>query len=310
MLRMGRPPRAGGDPHRGGRQGVLHGRRRQAAGRDRRLRPHRRRACSRSSGLHRLIRDIPKPVIAAVNGYAIGGGHVLHVLCDLSIAAETARFGQAGPRVGSFDAGFGSAYLARVVGEKGARDVVPVQALRRGHRRALGPRERGRPGRPADGRGEGVGRGDRREEPDGDAVPQAVVQRRHRPPGGAVQPRDVRARPLRGVPRGHGGGETRSRRSAARLRRPRPGGGSDDGEAGREDRDRHRGRAGHRPGHRGEARRGGRHRRGDGRQRGHGEGDRGGDRRGRDRVRRHVARGRSRRWWRRCAASSAGSTCS
>ena len=72
---------------------------------------------------HRLIRDVPKPVIAAVNGIAIGGGHVLHVLCDLSIAAESARFGQAGPRVGSFDAGFGATYLARVVGEKRAREV-------------------------------------------------------------------------------------------------------------------------------------------------------------------------------------------
>ncbi|MGH8791644.1 MAG: enoyl-CoA hydratase-related protein [Stackebrandtia sp.] len=71
--------------------------------------------------LHRMIRDVPKPVIAAVNGVAVGGGHVLHVLCDLSIAAEHARFGQSGPRVGSFDAGFGSAYLARVVGEKRAR---------------------------------------------------------------------------------------------------------------------------------------------------------------------------------------------
>jgi len=73
--------------------------------------------------LHTLIRDIPKPVIAAVNGYAIGGGHVLHVLCDLSIAADTARFGQTGPRVGSFDAGFGTAYLARAIGEKRAREV-------------------------------------------------------------------------------------------------------------------------------------------------------------------------------------------
>jgi dihydroxynaphthoic acid synthetase len=73
--------------------------------------------------LHKLIRDIPKPVIAAVNGVAVGGGHVLHVLCDISIASETARFGQAGPRVGSFDAGFGSAYLARVVGEKKAREM-------------------------------------------------------------------------------------------------------------------------------------------------------------------------------------------
>jgi 2-ketocyclohexanecarboxyl-CoA hydrolase len=73
--------------------------------------------------LHRVIRDVPKPVIAAVNGVAIGGGHVLHVLCDITIAAEHARFGQAGPRVGSFDAGFGSAYLARILGEKRAREV-------------------------------------------------------------------------------------------------------------------------------------------------------------------------------------------
>jgi naphthoate synthase len=73
--------------------------------------------------LHRMLRDIPKPVIAAVNGVAIGGGHVLHVLCDLSIAAEHATFAQSGPRVGSFDAGFGSAYLARVVGEKRARQI-------------------------------------------------------------------------------------------------------------------------------------------------------------------------------------------
>ena len=73
--------------------------------------------------LHRLLRDVPKPVIAAVNGVAIGGGHVLHVLCDISIASETARFGQVGPRVGSFDAGFGTTYLARVVGEKRAREM-------------------------------------------------------------------------------------------------------------------------------------------------------------------------------------------
>ncbi|MDY6872209.1 MAG: enoyl-CoA hydratase-related protein [Actinomycetota bacterium] len=73
--------------------------------------------------LHKLIRDVPKPVIAAVNGLAIGGGQVLHVLCDLTIAADTAKFGQAGPRVGSFDAGFGSAFLARVVGEKRAREM-------------------------------------------------------------------------------------------------------------------------------------------------------------------------------------------
>lgn len=73
--------------------------------------------------LHAVIRNIPKPVIAAVNGYAIGGGHVLHVICDLTIASETARFGQSGPKVGSFDAGYGSAYLARVIGEKKAREI-------------------------------------------------------------------------------------------------------------------------------------------------------------------------------------------
>ncbi len=73
--------------------------------------------------LHQVMRNIPKPVIAAVNGLAIGGGHVLHVVCDVSIAAEHARFGQAGPRVGFFDAGFGTAYLARAVGEKRAREI-------------------------------------------------------------------------------------------------------------------------------------------------------------------------------------------
>ena len=74
-------------------------------------------------GLHGVIRAIPKPVIAMVNGYAIGGGHVLHVLCDLSIAADTARFGQVGPKVGSVDPGFCTAYLARLVGEKKAREI-------------------------------------------------------------------------------------------------------------------------------------------------------------------------------------------
>jgi naphthoate synthase len=73
--------------------------------------------------LQRVIRSLPKPVIALVAGYAIGGGHVLHLVCDLTIAAENARFGQTGPRVGSFDAGFGSSYLARVVGQKKAREI-------------------------------------------------------------------------------------------------------------------------------------------------------------------------------------------
>lgn len=71
----------------------------------------------------RLIRVVPKPVIAMVNGYAIGGGHVLHILCDLSIAAETAKFGQTGPKVGSFDAGYGAGYLAAIVGQKKAREI-------------------------------------------------------------------------------------------------------------------------------------------------------------------------------------------
>ena len=73
--------------------------------------------------VQRQIRSIPKPVIAAVNGFAIGGGHVLHVVCDLTIASDNAIFGQTGPRVGSFDAGFGASYLARVVGQKKAREI-------------------------------------------------------------------------------------------------------------------------------------------------------------------------------------------
>ncbi len=73
--------------------------------------------------LQKMIRSIPKPVVAAVAGWAIGGGHVLHVVCDLSIAAENARFGQTGPKVGSFDGGFGASYLARIVGQKKAREI-------------------------------------------------------------------------------------------------------------------------------------------------------------------------------------------
>ncbi len=73
--------------------------------------------------LQKQIRSIPKPVVAMVAGWAIGGGHVLHVICDLSIAAENARFGQTGPKVGSFDGGFGASYLARVVGQKKAREI-------------------------------------------------------------------------------------------------------------------------------------------------------------------------------------------
>lgn len=73
--------------------------------------------------LQREMRSCPKPIIAMVAGYAIGGGHVLHVICDLSIAADNAIFGQTGPRVGSFDGGFGASYLARIVGQKKAREI-------------------------------------------------------------------------------------------------------------------------------------------------------------------------------------------
>ncbi|MDD5087864.1 MAG: 1,4-dihydroxy-2-naphthoyl-CoA synthase [bacterium] len=73
--------------------------------------------------LQKQIRSLPKPVIAMVAGYAIGGGHVLHIVCDLTIAADNARFGQTGPRVGSFDGGFGAGYLARLVGHKKAKEI-------------------------------------------------------------------------------------------------------------------------------------------------------------------------------------------
>ncbi|MCK9522050.1 MAG: 1,4-dihydroxy-2-naphthoyl-CoA synthase [Proteobacteria bacterium] len=73
--------------------------------------------------LQRAIRTLPKPVVAMVAGYAIGGGHVLHLVCDLTIAADNAVFGQTGPRVGSFDGGFGAAYMARIVGQKKAREI-------------------------------------------------------------------------------------------------------------------------------------------------------------------------------------------
>jgi naphthoate synthase len=73
--------------------------------------------------LQKQIRSLPKPVVAMVAGYAIGGGHVLHIVCDLTIAADNARFGQTGPRVGSFDGGFGAGYLARIVGHKKAKEI-------------------------------------------------------------------------------------------------------------------------------------------------------------------------------------------
>jgi naphthoate synthase len=98
--------------------------------------------------LQKLIRSLPKPVIALVAGYAIGGGHVLHVVCDMTIAADNARFGQTGARVGSFDGGFGTSYLARHVGQKKAREIWylcrqydAVQAERMGLVNAVVPLE-------------------------------------------------------------------------------------------------------------------------------------------------------------------------
>jgi dihydroxynaphthoic acid synthetase len=131
--------------------------------------------------LQSLIRDVPKPVIARVNGFAIGGGNVLATICDLTIASDKAQFGQVGPKVGSVDPGFGTAYLARVVGEKKAREIwylcrryTAQQGSRDGACQRRGPacrtRRRGRP----------LVRGTAREESDRDCAREALVRRRHR----------------------------------------------------------------------------------------------------------------------------------
>ena len=91
--------------------------------RQRRLCRRRRRSASERFGFQRQIRTCPKPVIAMVAGWCVGGGHVLHMMCDLTIAADNARFGQTGPRVGSFDGGWGASYMARIVGQKKAREI-------------------------------------------------------------------------------------------------------------------------------------------------------------------------------------------
>ena len=168
--------------------------------------------------VHSIIRDIPKPVIAAVNGYAIGGGHVLHVICDLTIAADTARFGQVGPKVGSVDPGFGTAYLARVVGEKKAREFwyLCEQYTRRGVPPDR-PRQQGRPGRRADGRGDGLGAADRRHEPDSDHDRQAVVQHRQRVDPRRRRPRHQRAGAVLRHRRGDGGPAGVHRTATAEL---------------------------------------------------------------------------------------------
>ena len=99
--------------------------------------------------LQRQIRTLPKPVVAMVAGYAIGGGHILHLICDLTIAADNAKFGQTGPKVGSFDGGYGASYLARIVGQKKAREIWflcrqydAVQALEMGLINAVVPYEK------------------------------------------------------------------------------------------------------------------------------------------------------------------------
>jgi naphthoate synthase len=117
------PAHRRGGAHRCGRQGLLQRRRSEREGPSAATSVPT--ACPRLNvlDLHKRIRELPKPVVAMVNGYAIGGGHVLHVVCDLTIAADHARFGQTGPKVGSFDAGFGSNYLARHVGQKKAREI-------------------------------------------------------------------------------------------------------------------------------------------------------------------------------------------
>ena len=109
--------------------------------------------------LQKLIRSMPKVVIALVAGYAIGGGHVLHLLCDLTIAADNAIFGQTGPKVGSFDGGFGASYLARIVGQKSARNLVFVSSIRCPTSAGYGTGQYGGSSRPARGRRHSMGNG-------------------------------------------------------------------------------------------------------------------------------------------------------
>ena len=131
--------------------------------------------------LQRLIRSLPIVVIALVNGYAIGGGHVLHVVCDLTIASENAVFGQTGPRVGSFDGGYGADAAGPHRGpQEGSRDVVPVPPVQRRRGARHGPRQHRGAARPAGGRGRAVGRRDPGHEPDRDPHAEALLQRRHR----------------------------------------------------------------------------------------------------------------------------------
>ena len=164
--------------------------------------------------LQRQIRTLPKPVIAMVAGYAIGGGHVLHVVCDLTIAADNAVFGQTGPRVGSFDAGYGATLLARIVGHKKAREIWYLcrqydaqQALEMGLVNTVVPLAR------LEEETVAWCREMLAEEPDGAALPQGRVQRRHGRP--RRHPAARRRRDAALLPDGGGeGGPQRLRREA------------------------------------------------------------------------------------------------
>ena len=168
--------------------------------------------------LQRQIRSLPIPVIALVNGYAIGGGHVLHVVCDLSIASENAIFGQVGPRVGSFDAGFGVGLLARLVGDKKAKEIwflcrqySAQEALDMGLVNTVVPL--------AELEAEGVAWADEilAEEPDRDPVPEVGVPRRDRRAGRAPGVRRQRDRAVLHDRRGARGVDGVPREAAARL---------------------------------------------------------------------------------------------
>ncbi len=169
--------------------------------------------------LHRLIREVPKPVIAAVNGFAIGGGHVMHVLCDLTIAADTRGSARPARVSGSFDAGFGTAYLARVVGEKRARaDLVPA-ASSTTRRPPSGGGSSTRSSRPRTLMATAIawGRQDREALPHGAALSQALLQRRHRSHRRAPAPRLRRSRALRPDGRGSRGLHRLQREARPRL---------------------------------------------------------------------------------------------
>ncbi len=146
--------------------------------------------------LQRMIRTLPKPVVAMVAGYAIGGGHVLHLVCDLTIAAENARFGQTGPKVGSFDAGYGAGLMARAVGTKKAKEIWflcrqydAAQALEMGLVNAVVAAGA------AGGGDDGLVPGDAAPFADRAARAQSGLQRRHRWTGRAF--RNWRATPRR-----------------------------------------------------------------------------------------------------------------